>query len=149
MSAAWRMSLADSTCACSVSPPYGLSSRGTPGGSHLGLGRDNLALSNPLALGRHRQGLLELLAEDNILDKHALNLDTPACGDILDNLADALCDLLPTLDHVLQYTGTDDVTQCGLRTLHERLPDIGDSEGGLCHPSLVSSPANSTSLRNV
>lgn len=71
------------------------------------------------------------MAEDNVLDEHRLNLDTPAGGDVLNDLANALGNLLTALDDVLQDTGTDDVAQGGLGALDQGLADIGDSEGGL------------------
>lgn len=71
------------------------------------------------------------MAEDNILDEHRLDLNTPTGRDILDDLANALGDLLTALNHVLQDTGTDDVAQGGLGTLDQGLADVGDSEGGL------------------
>lgn len=71
------------------------------------------------------------MAEDDILDEHRLHLDTPAGGDVLDDLADALGDLLTALDDVLQNAGTDDVAQGGLGTLDQGLADVGDAEGGL------------------
>ena len=99
--------------------------------TNLGLGGNDLAFTDTLALSSHGQRLLQLLAEDNVLDKHALYLDAPAGGDVLDNLANALGDLLTALDNVLQNTGTDDVAQGGLSTLNQGLADVGDSEGGL------------------
>lgn len=74
---------------------------------------------------------MELLAENDVLDKHALNLDSPAGSDILDDLANALGQLLAPLDDVLQDTGADDVAQGGLGALDEGLSNICDAEGGL------------------
>lgn len=99
--------------------------------TNLSLGGDDLAFTNTLALGGHGQRLLQLLAEDDILDEHRLDLNTPTGRDILDDLANALGDLLTALDDVLQDTGTDDVAQGGLGTLDQGLADVGDSESGL------------------
>lgn len=71
------------------------------------------------------------MAEDDVLDEHRLHRNTPAGGDILDDLADALGDLLTALDDVLQDTGADDMSQGGLGTLDQGLADVGDAEGGL------------------
>ncbi len=123
------MSLADSTCEGCVSHACWQKSLG--GNTHLSLGRNDLGLADPLALGRHGERLLQLLAEDNVLDQHALDLDTPAGSDVLNNLANGLGDLLAALNDVLQDTGTDDVAQSGLRALNEGLADIGDAKGSL------------------
>ena len=101
------------------------------GALDLGLGGDDLALADALALGRHRQRVLELLAEDDILDEHTLDLHAPAGGDVLDDLADALGDLLAPLDDVLQDARAHHVPQRRLRALHQRRPHVGDAEGGL------------------
>lgn len=71
------------------------------GWTNLSLGGDDLAFTNTLALGGHGQRLLQLLAEDNVLDEHRLDLDTPASRDILDDLANALGDLLTALNDIL------------------------------------------------
>lgn len=101
------------------------------GWTNLSLGGDDLAFTNTLALGGHGQRLLQLLAENDILDEHRLDLDTPTGRDILDDLSNALGDLLTALNDILQDTGTDDVAQGGLGTLDQGLADVGDSEGGL------------------
>lgn len=74
---------------------------------------------------------MQLLAENDILDEHALDLDAPAGGNLLDDLANGLGDLLATLDDILQDAGTDDVAQGGLGALDEGLADISNAEGGL------------------
>jgi hypothetical protein len=99
--------------------------------THLGFGSDDLALTNTLALGSHGQRLLEVLAEDNVLDEHALDLDSPPGGNVFDDLPNGLGNLLATLNDVLEDTGTDDVTESSLGTLHERLADVGYAEGSL------------------
>jgi hypothetical protein len=73
---------------------------------------------------------LKFLAEDDILDKHTLHRRTPASGRFFDDFANGLRDLLAALNHVLQDACANDVTQSRLRTLHERLAEIGDAEGG-------------------
>lgn len=118
--------------ASSATPACAETGRGNRGLlTNLSLGGDDLAFTDTLALGSHGQRLLQLLAEDDILDEHRLNLDTPAGRDVLDDLANALGDLLAALDDVLENTGTDDVAQGGLGTLDQGLADVGDSEGGL------------------
>lgn len=101
------------------------------GGLDLGLGGDNLGFTQTGALGSHGERLLKLLAEDNVLDEHALDLDTPAGGNVLNDLANGLGNLLAALNDVLQDTGTDDVAKRGLGALNQGLADIGDAEGGL------------------
>lgn len=101
------------------------------GGFDFRLGGNNLRLSQPLALGSHGQRLLQLLAENNVLDEHALHLDTPAGSNIFNNLANRLGQLLAALNDVLQNTSTDNVTQSGLGALNQSLADIGDAESGL------------------
>lgn len=125
------MSLALSTCTeeGSVSGIVVATGKGTVE-TNLGLGGNNLALTNPLALGSHGERLLQLLAKHNVLDEHALNLYTPAGGNILDNLANRLRELLPTLNDVLQNARTNDVAQGGLGPLDQGLTNIGDSKGG-------------------
>ena len=66
---------------------------------------DDLALADPFALGGHGQRLLQLLAEDDVLDQHALDLHAPAAGHLLDYLADGLGNLLAALDDVLSDEG--------------------------------------------
>lgn len=58
-------------------------------GFDLGLGRNDLGLSNTLALGGHGERVLKLRAEDDILDQHGLDLDAPAGRHILDDFSDA------------------------------------------------------------
>lgn len=101
------------------------------GRTHLCAGGNDLALADALALGGHGERLLQLLAEDDVLDQHALDLDAPAGGDVLDDLADALGDLLAALNHVLQHAGADDVAQRRLGALDQGLAHVGDAEGGL------------------
>lgn len=100
-------------------------------GTYLSLGGNNLALSDTLALSSHGKRLLELLAEDDVFDKHALDLDTPAGSNVLDDLSNALGDLLAALNDILEHTGTDDVAEGGLGALDEGLADVGNAEGGL------------------
>lgn len=97
----------------------------------LGAGGDDLALTDSLGLSSHGERILQIIAEDDILDEHGLNLDTPARGDLLDYLCGRLGDLLAALDHVLQHAGTNDVAQGGLGALDEGLLDVGDAKGGL------------------
>lgn len=92
---------------------------------------DDLRLSGPLGLRRHGQAVLQLLAEDDILDQHAFDRGTPAGGRLFDDLADGLGDLLAALDDILQHAGADDVAQGGLGALDEGLAQVGDAEGGL------------------
>jgi len=99
------------------------------GGLDLGACGDDFALSDPLGLGGHGEGVLEFVAEDDVLDQHALDLHTPARGDVLDYLADRLRNLFPALNHVLENARADDVAEGGLGTLDEGLADIGDTEG--------------------
>lgn len=80
------------------------------GALDLRLGGDDLALAETLALRRHGERALELLAEDDVLDEHGLDLHAPAAGDVLDDLPDARRDLLATLDDVLQDARAYDVT---------------------------------------
>lgn len=101
------------------------------GGFDLCLGGNDLTLTNTLALSSHGKRLLELLGEDNILDEHALDLDTPSGGDILDDLSDGLGNFLTALNDVLENAGTDNVAQGGLGTLHKSLADVGNAKGSL------------------
>lgn len=98
------------------------------GGLDFGPGGDDLALTDSLALCGHGQRLLQFLAEDNILDQHALDLHTPASRDILDDLPNALRDLFTALDDVLQDARTNDMAQGRLGTLDQRLAHIADAE---------------------
>lgn len=100
------------------------------GGFDLGAGRNDLGLTGTLALRGHGQRVLQLLAEDDVLDEHTLDLDAPAGRDLLDNVADVLCDLFAALDDVLQDARADDVAERRLGSLDERLPDVADAEGG-------------------
>lgn len=101
------------------------------GGLDLGLGGDDLGFTDSLALRGHGERLLQLRREDDVLDEHALHLDAPAGGDVLDDLADGLGNLLAALNDVLEDAGADDVAEGGLGALHEGLADVGDAKGGL------------------
>lgn len=96
----------------------------------LSAGGDNLALTNSLGLSSHRERILQIVAEDNVLDEHGLNLDTPARSDFLDDLGRRLGDFFAALDDILQDAGTDDVAQGGLGALDESLLHVGDAKGG-------------------
>jgi hypothetical protein len=96
----------------------------------LGARRDDLGLSGTLALRRHAERLLQVLAEDEVLDEDALAGRTPAAGGLLDDLADRLGNFLAALDHVLEHTGADHVAEGGLGALDQGLADVGDAEGG-------------------
>lgn len=74
---------------------------------------------------------MQVLAENNILDEHALNLDTPASSNILNDFPNRLCNLFAALDHVLKDTGTNNVTKGGLGTFNKSLADVGDTKSGL------------------
>lgn len=100
------------------------------GGLDLGAGGDDFGLADALGLGRHGQRVLQLVAEDDVLDQHALDLHAPAGRDALDDLADGLRDFLAALDDVLQDAGADDVAEGGLRAFDKGLADVGDAEGG-------------------
>ncbi len=96
ISAACRISLADSTCfrrALAIlasqclyfffllrEAPRGGRSEKREQGTYLSLGNNDLALSHALALSSHGQGFLELGAEDHVLDEHGLDLHAPAGG---------------------------------------------------------------------
>jgi hypothetical protein len=98
---------------------------------HLCTGRDDLCLTSSLRLSSHGQRILEILRKDDVLDKHRLDFDTPTQRSLLDNLADRLSNLLTTLNHILQHTCTDNMTQRRLCTLDKCLADVADAEGGL------------------
>ena len=93
-------------------------------------GGDDLGFSDPLRLGGHAEGVLELVAEDDVFDEHALDLDAPARGDVFDDFTYRLCDFFAALDDVLEDAGADDVAKGGLRALDEGLADVADTEGG-------------------
>lgn len=92
---------------------------------------NNLALTNPLRLGSHRKRILQLIAENDILDQHRLNQNTPGSSDIFDNLRSRLSNLLAPFDDILQHASTNHMAQCCLGTLDEGLFDVGDAKGGL------------------
>lgn len=94
-------------------------------------GGNDFAFSDTLALSGHGERVLELATENNILDQHALDLNTPTSGDILDDLCDAQGNLLTALNDILQDTGTDDMTKSGLCAFNKCLTDVDDAEGGL------------------
>lgn len=70
------------------------------------------------------------MAEDDVLDQHALDLDTPAGSGVLDDGADVLRDFFTALDHVLEDARADNVAEGGLGALDEGLADVADAEGG-------------------
>lgn len=91
---------------------------------------DDLGFTSTLALRGHGQRVLQVLAEDDVLDQHALDGGAPAGGGLFDDLADRLRDFLAALDYVLEHARADDVAEGGLRALDEGLADVGDAEGG-------------------
>jgi len=97
----------------------------------LGARGDDLGLSRPLGLRGHRQRILELLAEDDVLNKHRLNLHTPASCGFLNYFPDRLRDFLPAFNHILEHASANDMAQGGLGALNESLADIADAEGRL------------------
>lgn len=98
--------------------------------AYLCLGGNDFTLPNTLTLRSHRQRLLQLLAKDNVLDKHTLDLHPPTCRHILNDLANRRCNLLAPLNHVLQDPRSNDMPQRRLRALQQRLAYIGDAKGG-------------------
>ena len=99
-------------------------------GLDFGAGGDDLGLSDPLRLGGHAEGVLKFVAEDDVFDEHALDLDAPAGGDIFDNLTDRLGDFFATFDDILKDASADDVAEGGLRAFDEGLADVADAERG-------------------
>lgn len=101
----------------------------------FGARSNDLGFTSSLGLGSHGQTVLQVLAENHVLDQHALDLDTPVLGHILDDCADILRNFLTALDDVLKDTRAYDVAQGGLGSLDQGLPDVGDTECGLVRRS--------------
>lgn len=97
----------------------------------FGAGGDDFGFSDTLALGGHGERVLQFVAEDDVLDEHGLDLDTPAGGHVFNDLADGLRKLFAALDNVLEDASTDDVAEGGLSSLDQSLADVGDAKGGL------------------
>lgn len=74
---------------------------------------------------------MQFLAKNNILDEHALDLNTPTGGNLLDDLANRLSNLLAALNHILQDAGAHDVSKGGLSALNEGLTDVCDTKSSL------------------
>lgn len=55
------------------------------GGFHFSSSGNDLALTDPLGLSCHGEGILQVIAEDDIFDEHGLNHDTPAGSHLLDD----------------------------------------------------------------
>lgn len=92
---------------------------------------NDLGFSDTFGLCGHGERVLELVAEDYVLDEHRFDLDTPASRDIFDDLADRLCDLLPAFNNILKNSRTHNMPQRRLRPFNQRLPHITNSERGL------------------
>lgn len=101
------------------------------GGFDFGTGSNDLGFTDSLGLSGHREGVLEVVAEDNVLYQHRFDLDTPARCDILDNFTNRLGKLLATLNDILQDTRSNNVSQGGLGSLHQGLTDVGDTKSRL------------------
>jgi hypothetical protein len=101
------------------------------GGLDFGTGSDDLCFSGTLALRSHGERVLEVLAEDDVLDEHGFNLDTPTQSSLFDDLTNRLSDLLATLNDVLKHTGSYNVAQGCLCALYEGLADVADAESSL------------------
>ena len=99
-------------------------------GLDFGARGNDLGFSGALALRGHGQRVLQVLAEDDVLDQHALDGGAPARRGLFDDLADRLRDFFAALDYVLEHARADDVAEGGLRALDEGLADVGDAEGG-------------------
>lgn len=98
--------------------------------AYLCLGGNDLALSDTLALCGHRKRFLEFLAENNVLDEHAFDLDTPAGCYILNDFTNGLGHLLAAFNNVLEDTSTNYVAKSGLGTLDKSLTNVCDTESG-------------------
>ena len=107
------------------------------GGFDFSTGSDDLGFTDTLGLCGHGERVLEVVAEDDVLDKHRLDLNTPAPSDILDDFTDGLGDFLAALNNVLEDTGTDNVTKGSLCALNEGLADVGNTESCLMRRSDV------------
>jgi hypothetical protein len=92
---------------------------------------DDLGLTSTLALGGHGEGVLELAGENEVLDEHRFDLNTPSVSYLLNDLTNRQRNLLATLDHILKYTRTNNMAKCRLCTLNKRLANIANAEGGL------------------
>jgi hypothetical protein len=68
------------------------------------------------------------LAEDDVLDEHTLDLDTPSSCDILNNLTNRLGNLFTALNDILENACANDVAESSLSTLNEGLANIGDAK---------------------
>lgn len=73
---------------------------------------------------------MQLIAEDDVFDKHGFNLDTPAGGNLLDDLRCRLRNLLPALDDILEDAGSDYMAQRGLGAFDERLSHVRNAKRG-------------------
>jgi hypothetical protein len=82
-------------------------------------------------LGGHGKRILQFPGEIDILDQDTLHFNTPSHCDIRDDFLDTLRDFLSSFNDVLQDSGTKDMTQRGLCTLHKRRSDVSDSKSGL------------------
>lgn len=71
---------------------------------------------------------MQLVAEDDVFDQHALDLDAPSGRDFFDDFANRLRYFFAALDDVLKNAGADDVPERGLRALDERLADVGNAK---------------------
>lgn len=96
----------------------------------FGTCRDDLGFTSSLALCSHGQAVLQFLAEDDVLDEHALDLHTPACCGLFNNFTNGLRDLFAALNDILEHARTDDVAESGLCSLDEGDAQVGDSESG-------------------
>jgi len=99
-------------------------------GFDFGARGDDFALSDTFRLRGHGERVLEFVAEDDVLDQHALDLHAPTAGDAFDDLADGLRDFLAALDDVLEDARANDVPKSGLCAFDEGLADVGDAKGG-------------------
>lgn len=96
---------------------------------HFSTRCDNLGLPGSLALCRHGERVLQFLREDDVLDQHTLDGNTPVGGSIFNDFVDGLRNLFSAFDDVLEYTSTDDMSERGLGTLDKGRADVGDTEG--------------------
>ena len=96
---------------------------------YLRTGSDNFGFTKPLLLRSRGKRGRNLWGEDDILDEDTFDGNAPFVGDVTNDFRDFESDSFAFCHDALDSACTNDMTEGGLRTLHEGLAKVGDTEG--------------------
>lgn len=71
---------------------------------------NDLGFTSSLGLRSHGEGFLQILREDDVADKHALDFNTPALCGLFNNVTDILRNFFSALNDILEDASSNDVS---------------------------------------